>query len=120
MLRPLLHCCEWSWGLLHWGAERCAPQGAPQQKGLCVRKVCVHAWGGGMPEEAGKVALRCPGWWTLKKGELPRGGVKGLWRTARRMVWRAVCEERGKELDAMEPCALRTRSPLLHVSVGTV
>ena len=39
----LLRMGGWgSWGLLHWGAERCAPQGAPQQKGLCVRKVCTR------------------------------------------------------------------------------
>ena len=52
-------------GLLHWGAERCAPQGAPQQKGLCVRKVCTrvgrrHAgekrakWRCGAAEEPGR------------------------------------------------------------------
>ena len=45
------------------------------------------------------------------------GQALGLRHTGRRRLRCAVCEERGRELDAMEPCALRTRSPLLHVSV---
>ena len=41
--------------MLHWGAERCAPQDEPRQKGLCVRtRECVHAGGVWLSEAVGR------------------------------------------------------------------